>query len=370
MRIKPLLAAAAFAAVAHATTASATICIVPDNGSGTANLPPNCSSGYLSPSDVHMIINGLPPPQTIDIGVEHSDFLCPGTLTICSFPPPGVCSGGSNAGNPCAGMTSCPGGICVPDCDQPGGTLGGEEECHASNVKLTMNGTNGLVYNRIVNMPVQFETHIAPRTLGDAVQSFDTAMMRLQGQLPPGDPDFDLLRITAGNDFGLPSPGHTTLTRTSATPGANWNVDSFFDITYRIDFIGHSPGPFSGMSGSTTGTIRMQAGEPAVFDHLECLKPKDTVKLKAVADLIAPGLYASSGCKLGNAVNYCRPAIKQVVSSNVPVVPVPGQNLTHAFVCYKMKCPKVAITQAATDQFGSRTLTKLKHQQLCVPATP
>jgi hypothetical protein len=37
-------------------------------------------------------------------------------------------------------------------------------------------------------------------------------------------------------------------------------VDSFFDITYRIDFVGAPGGPLGGMSGSTTGTIRMQAG--------------------------------------------------------------------------------------------------------------
>jgi hypothetical protein len=55
----------------------------------------------------------------------------------------------------------------------------------------------------------------------------------------------------------LPSPGHTTLTQ---LPGGNWSVDSFFDITYRIDFVGKAGGPLGGMSGSTTGTIRMQTG--------------------------------------------------------------------------------------------------------------
>ena len=72
-----------------------------------------------------------------------------------------------------------------------------------------------------------------------------------------GDPDFDLLRITAGTDFGMPSPGHTTLRK---QPGGDWAVDSFFDITYRIDFVGHPGGHVGGMSGSTTGTIRMQTG--------------------------------------------------------------------------------------------------------------
>ncbi|MDO8649172.1 MAG: hypothetical protein Q7R81_05315 [Candidatus Peregrinibacteria bacterium] len=107
---------------------------------------------------------------------------------------------------------------------------------------------------RVLNLPVNGQINTQPRAPGDPVQSFDTDMFRLQGQLPPGDPDFDLLRITAGTEFGLPSPGHTTLTR---LPDGNWNVDSFFDITYRIDFVGAPGGPFAGQSGSEAGTVRM-----------------------------------------------------------------------------------------------------------------
>lgn len=103
--------------------------------------------------------------------------------------------------------------------------------------------------------PMSGEIHTTPRTPGDPVQSFDTDMFRLQGQLPPGDPDFDLLRITAGSGFGLPSPGHTTLTQ---LPDGNWNVDSFFDITYRIDFVGRPGGSLEGQSGSITGTVRLE----------------------------------------------------------------------------------------------------------------
>ena len=118
-------------------------------------------------------------------------------------------------------------------------------------------------WSRAVTLPdVGFETHVAPRTPGDPVQSFDTEMFRLFGQITnpgSGDPDFDLLRITAGNDFGMPSPGHTTLTK---LPGGNWAVDSFFDITYRVDFVGKPGGHLGGMSGSTTGTIRMQTTPP------------------------------------------------------------------------------------------------------------
>ena len=91
-------------------------------------------------------------------------------------------------------------------------------------------------------------------------QSFDGDLGRMYGQIAAiGDPDFDLLRITAGSDVGMPSPGHTTLTDLG---GGNWNVDSFFDITYRIDFVGHPGGPLSGMSGSTDLISHFQMGMP------------------------------------------------------------------------------------------------------------
>lgn len=113
---------------------------------------------------------------------------------------------------------------------------------------------------RELNIPVNGQIMTNPRTPGDPVQSFDTDMHQLQGQLPPGDPDFDLLRITAGTGFGLPSPGHTTLAQ---LPGGNWNVDSFFDITYRIDFVGAPGGSLAGLSGSAQGTVKMENSCPS-----------------------------------------------------------------------------------------------------------
>ena len=195
-------------------------CTVPDNGSGTVNLPPN-PCGYVSPAALHEMIDGLPAGTTITVGAQHRDFF---------------------------NVTKT-----------PGGPLGGEHETFSSGLSLILTGTGGLVLNRNVFMQAQCATDVGPRTPGAPVQSFATDMFMLQGQLPAGDPDFDLLRITAGTGFGMPSPGHTTLTQHAS---GNWSVDSFFDITYRIDFIGHPGSILGGHSGSTTGTIRMQSGDP------------------------------------------------------------------------------------------------------------
>ncbi|MGH8016499.1 MAG: hypothetical protein ACREBV_09925, partial [Candidatus Zixiibacteriota bacterium] len=212
------------------STATGIPCVVPDNGTGTVDLPANCPYGSSGTMD---IINGLPPGTTIE-----------------SMPMLGNYSGVTQS---------------------PGGSLGGEIQQGNALLLLNMNGTGGLAgYNRIMNMPTSFETHSAPRTPGTSPQSFATDLFQLFSQLPPGDPDFDLLRITAGTNFGMPSPGHTTLT---SMGGGNWSVESFFDIEYRIDFVGAPGGPLAGMSGSTTGTIRMQQGGSPAFSWQDLYEP-------------------------------------------------------------------------------------------------
>ena len=205
-----------------------------DSG-GTAGLPPvGCT--YTTPNTAQFpnndlfIINGLPPGTVIQMDSALHSFLSIVTAA--------------------------------------GGTLGGETESYQASLDMPMIGNGTLAgFNRNIVMPLSsVQSHSAPRTPGTTPQSFNTDMFQLQGQIT-GDPDFDLLRITAGTNFGMPSPGHTTLTRLGP-PGSNWNVDSFFDITYRIDFVGHPGSPLGGMSGSTTGIARFVVGgipEPASF---------------------------------------------------------------------------------------------------------
>lgn len=217
LRIIIALSALAMVASSPAVADTPVACIVPDNGFGTANLPPlGCGYDSLSPMQ---IIDGLAPGTTVRCDARIDSFF---DIFYAV-----------------------------------GGPLGGGVEQFHAPLHLDMTGTGDLAgYSRGSFFDIFVEVLEAPRGCCADVQSFDTDMFYMQGQLPPGDPDFDLLRITGGSGFGMPSPGHTTL-RSTAT---GWAVDSFFDITYRIDFVGAPGGAFAGRSGSTTGTIRMQCG--------------------------------------------------------------------------------------------------------------
>jgi len=185
-------------------------CLLPENGGGTADLPPNCPIGY----------NGL--------GVIDQGFPAGSSLLVV------------------ARLHSFTGVVAAP-----GGLLSGETQQWQGTLDLTLTGTGIFSsYARFLQLPVIGETHSAPRVPFAAVQSFNTLLFTMQGQLL-GDVDFDLFRVTAGNGFGMPSPGQTTLTTSSGA----WLVDSYLDITYRVDLIGRSPGTFGGYSGSSTNVL-------------------------------------------------------------------------------------------------------------------
>ena len=107
------------------------------------------------------------------------------------------------------------------------------------------------------------------------------------------------------------------------------------------------------------------------FDHLKCHKVKDPHKMKGTFDP-APALqpaFADQGCKIVRAKFFCAPVEKNNVQVNPPPAfpALGGQDLTNDFTCYKIKCPTQPPDTVVTDQFASRTLTKMKAQLLCVP---
>jgi hypothetical protein len=217
-------------------------CDVVDNGTGTIDLPPaGCEYWSALPNDIHRMIDGLPPGTTIRLDMIHRQFFCGIPSPQCTTVPiPGTC-------------------------EQAGGSLGGNIDCFQSTADLTIEGTGALAgFSRTISVPLDTEVHTGPRNPGDPVQDFPSTMFRLQGEIF-GDPDFCVLNIRAGDQNGLPGPGHTTLTDKG---NGTFAVDSFFDVSYEIDFVGCPGSILEGMGGTTFGTVRMQTGDPITADEI------------------------------------------------------------------------------------------------------
>ena len=109
-------------------------------------------------------------------------------------------------------------------------------------------------------------------------------------------------------------------------------------------------------------------------DHLKCYKVKDALKLGGTADLNTPQFGADAGCTVSKAKLFCVPATKTNVAvtdktTGAPISPLPVSGPTPGDrICYKVRCPNLPADQSVTDQFGNRTVSKLKASLVCTPA--
>ncbi len=208
-------------------------CISPDNGSGTTTLPP-LSCHYANQDIPFTITDGLPPGSTLELWGTLSEFACcPFGCDLCTIPLlPGACEGS-------------------------GGMMGGNGHCYQAMMKFEIHGTGALSgYEHVMMLPVFCEVHTALREPGMPVQNFPALFYTLQGQAVD-DPDFMYLMLKGGERFGFPSPGQFTLTQ---LPTGDWQVDSFFDIFYQIEFQGTPWGPLAGYSGLSMGVTHVVMG--------------------------------------------------------------------------------------------------------------
>lgn len=225
----PLLTLALLHGRGGETHAAPSACTAPDNGSGTVELPPNCD--YIAPDEPMKIIDGLPPGTTIELDPTFDTFNCAGARTFCSI--------------------GLPGGTC----EGAGGDLGGTASCADATLGLQVTGTGSLAgFNRSLSVEVESEFHWASRNPGDPVQTFNADLYHLYGEVF-GDPDFCTFRITAGTANAMASPGETTLSEQLA---GDFAVDSFFDISYEIEFEGCPASQLDGYMGTTPGTVTIQ----------------------------------------------------------------------------------------------------------------
>ncbi len=270
--------------------ARADVCILPDNGSGTVNLPPACSTGYISPEDFHLILDGLPPNTTIRVRLAHRQFT-------------------NIVRTPCLAED--------PECFFPGGQI----ETFNSQLFMNLTGTGslGTFSHSILISNATCETQVGQRNPNEIVQEAPAEIVALSGNASTFDLNFTQFNVRAGRDFGLPSPGEVKLalirngtcqggandgqlcasdancpdsvvngicvggannglactSNTNCPGGACFNdglcvcpggcnpqyhVNSYFDVNYTIAYTGRAGRPTAGLSGLATGEIRMRTG--------------------------------------------------------------------------------------------------------------
>ena len=193
-------------------------CIV-DVQVGVVHLPPK-GCPYLSPSQVHAVIDTLPITAEIEMAAIHTDFICRTDPTS-------------------------------DDCGDGDPTDGDTEEFDSVLV-LEFQGTGDLSdFHRVLVLDAVVKTETGPRDPSAPLEGLATDMRSIQASLV-GDPDFDMLQITAGTDNGFPSPGELSLFDNG---DGTFGVESDFEINFEIQIQGAVGGSLEGISGTFPGTV-------------------------------------------------------------------------------------------------------------------
>lgn len=151
----------------------------------------------------------------------------------------------------------------------PGSPLGGGLSVANDLLELEIFGEGAYGgYHRTLSVPVQTFVNWGPEANHQPQQGRAADLYFLYGELA-GDPDFSLLRVTGGTGFGLPSLGHTLLVKQAS---GEYEVDSGFDLTYRVEWSGAASGPLAGDAQITQGVLKLQAGRER---EGECEAPDD-----------------------------------------------------------------------------------------------
>src|SRR5580704_6087473 len=73
-------------------------------------------------------------------------------------------------------------------------------------------------------------------------------------------------------------------------------------------------------------------------DHLKCYQIQDSIDLQGIINLDTKQFGLERDCVITSAIEMCIPASKEVVRSNVPILPVHGPGLVD-MICYHIQCP-------------------------------
>ncbi len=136
-----------------------------------------------------------------------------------------------------------------------GGLLNGTVEIGDSWVDFDVTGEGPAgTFQHTITLPAKFEVHSAPHKPGAEIDTFETNMNRIEGE-GKGDKVFEYIRLVGGTANGYPSPGQMTI----ISKGEEVEIDSFFNVGFKLEFKGAAGGPLEGIEDALEGSVTMRA---------------------------------------------------------------------------------------------------------------